>query len=72
MGTKEIKESFENLHMDPVIQVGQDLLKTIADRSQKLEGITIEKPTALPPLEWIILGITGICLFFVYREAKTT
>lgn len=72
MGTKEIKESFENLHMDPVIQVGQDLLKTITDRSQKLEGITIEKPTALPPLEWIILGITGICLFFVYREAKTS
>ena len=72
MGTKEIKESFENLHMDPVIQVGQDLLKTIADRSQKLEGITIEKPTALPPLEWIILIITGICLFFVSREAKTS
>lgn len=72
MGTKEIKESFENLHMDPVIQVGQDLLETIVDRSQKLEGITIEKPTALPPLEWIILGITGICLFFVYREAKTS
>lgn len=72
MGTKEIKESFENLHMDPVIQVGQDLLKTITDRSQKLEGITIEKPTALPPLEWIILGITGICLFFVSREAKTS
>ena len=72
MGTKEIKESFENLHMDPVIKVGQDLLKRIADRSQKLEGITIEKPTALPPLEWIILGITGICLFFVFREAKTT
>jgi tripartite-type tricarboxylate transporter receptor subunit TctC len=72
MGTKEIKESFENLHMDPVIQVGQDLLETIVDRSQKLEGITIEKPTALPPLEWIILGITGICLFFVSREAKTS
>ena len=72
MGTKEIKESFENLHMDPVIQVGQDLLETIADRSQKLVGITIEKPTALPPLEWIILGITGICLFFVSREAKTS
>ena len=72
MGTKEIKESFENLHMDPVIQVGQDLLVTITDRSQKLEGITIEKPTALPPLEWIILGITGICLFFVSREAKTS
>ena len=71
-GTKEIKESFENLHMDPVIQVGQDLLETITDRSQKLEGITIEKPTALPPLEWIILGITGICLFFVSREAKTS
>ena len=72
MGTKEIKESFENLHMDRVIQVGQDLLETIADRSQKLEGITIEKPTALPPLKWIILGITGICLFFVSREAKTS
>jgi tripartite-type tricarboxylate transporter receptor subunit TctC len=72
MGTKEIKESFENLHMDPVIQVGQDLLETIVDRSQKLEGITIEKPTALPPLKWIILGITGICLFFVSREAKTS
>ena len=71
MVTKEIKESFQNLHMDPVIQVGQDLLKTIAGRSQKLQGITIEKPTALPPLEWIILVITGICFLFVFRETKS-
>ena len=71
MATKEIKESFQNLHMDPVLQVGQDLLKTIADRSQKLQGITIDKPTALPPLEWIILGITVICFVFVLRESKS-
>ena len=72
MATREIKESFQNLHMDPVLQVGQDLLKTIADRSQKLQGITIDKPTALPPLEWIILGITVICFVFVLRESKST
>ena len=71
MATKEIKESFQNLHMDPVLQVGQDLLKTIADRSQKLQGINIDKPTALPPLEWIILGITVICFVFVLRESKS-
>jgi putative tricarboxylic transport membrane protein len=71
MATREIKESFQNLHMDPVLQVGQDLLKTIADRSQKLQGITIDKPTALPPLEWIILGITVICFVFVLRESKS-
>ena len=71
MATKEIKESFQNLHMDPVLQIGQDLLKTIADRSQKLQGITIDKPTALPPLEWIILGITVICFVFVLRESKS-
>ena len=71
MATREIKESFQNLHMDPVLQVGQDLLKTIADRSQKLQGITIDKPTALPPLEWIILGITIICFIFVLRESKS-
>ena len=71
MATREIKESFQNLHMDPVLQIGQDLLKTIADRSQKLQGITIDKPTALPPLEWIILGITVICFVFVLRESKS-
>ena len=71
MATRDIKESFQNLHMDPVLQVGQDLLKTIADRSQKLQGITIDKPTALPPLEWIILGITVICFVFVLRESKS-
>jgi tripartite-type tricarboxylate transporter receptor subunit TctC len=71
MATREIKESFQNLHMDPVLQVGHDLLKTIADRSQKLQGITIDKPTALPPLEWIILGITIICFVFVLRESKS-
>lgn len=71
MGTKEIKESFENLHMDPVIQVGQELQKTISDRSQKLQGITIEKPTALPPLEWIILCMTAVCFLFVIRETKS-
>jgi hypothetical protein len=71
LATREIKESFQNLHMDPVLQVGQDLLKTIANRSQKLQGINIDKPTALPPLEWIILGITVICFVFVLRESKS-
>ena len=71
MVTKEIKESFQNLHMDPVIQVGQELQKTISDRSQKLQGITIEKPTALPPLEWIILCMTAVCFLFVIRETKS-
>ena len=57
--------------MDPVIQVGQDLLKTIEDRSKRLQGIVVEKPTTLPPLEWIILGITAICFIFVLKETKS-
>lgn len=71
MATQEIQEKFKTLHMDPVIQIGQDLLKTIEDRSKRLQGIVVEKPTTLPPLEWIILGITAICFIFVLKETKS-
>ena len=71
MKTDEIKTQFKNLHLEPVVQVGKDLLNTIDLRSKNLENIYIEKPTAMPPLEWIVLIIAFTCAFFVNRESKT-
>ena len=71
METEEIKAQFKNLHLEPVVQVGKDLLNTIDLRSKNLENIYIEKPTTMPPLEWIVLIIAVICAFFVNRESKT-
>lgn len=71
MKTDEIKTQFKNLHLEPVVQVGKDLLNTIDVRSKNLENIYIEKPTAMPPLEWIVLIIAVTCAFFVNREPKT-
>ena len=71
MKTDEIKTQFKNLHLEPVVQVGEALLNTIDVRSKNLENIYIEKPTAMPPLEWIVLIIAVTCAFFVKREPKT-
>ena len=70
MKTDEIKAQFKNLHLEPVVQVGEDLLNTIDVRSKNLENIYIEKPTAMPPLEWIVLIIAFTCAFFIIRESK--
>ena len=68
--TDMVMERLANLHMDPVLQVGETLLETVARRSANLEGITIEKPTPLPPLQWMILGVVGVCAILVWREGK--
>ena len=49
MKTDEIKTQFKNLHLEPIVQVGKDLLNTIDLRSKNLENIYIEKPTTMPP-----------------------
>jgi hypothetical protein len=71
MVTDEIKDQFKNLHMEPIVHVGEDLIHAIKQRSKRLQGITIEKPTPMPPLEWIVLIVAGVCVFFAYRENKT-
>jgi len=71
MVTDEIKDQFKNLHMEPIVYVGEDLIHAIKQRSKRLQGITLEKPTPMPPLEWIVLIVAGVCVFFAYRENKT-
>lgn len=68
MDTEEIKAQFKNLHLEPIIQVGEELFSTLNERSKSLQGIVIEKPTAMPPLEWIILIFSLVCAIFVFRE----
>ena len=70
METDMVRERLANLHMDPVLQAGETLLETVARRSADLEGISIEKPTPLPPLQWMILGVVGVCAILVWREGK--
>ena len=70
MATKTVQDRLKNLHMDPVFQVGKPLRETIRQRSANLHGITIEKKTPLPPLEWIVLSVVGVCSILVWREGK--
>jgi len=70
MATASVQERLSNLHMDPVFQVGEPLRETIRQRSANLEGITIENKPPLPPLEWIVLSVVGVCSILVWREAK--
>ena len=70
MATASVQDRLSNLHMDPVFQVGEPLRETIRQRSANLEGITIENRTPLPPLEWIVLSVVGVCSLLVWREAK--
>ena len=70
MATDEIKTQFQNLHLEPIVKVGKELLSTIDKRSKNLKDLEIEKPTSMPPLEWIVLLVAFICTLFVYREPK--
>ncbi len=70
METDTVRERLAGLHMDPLFQVGDPLRETVRQRSANLKGITIEKPTPLPPLEWVVLGVVTICFILVWREGK--
>lgn len=70
METKTVRNRMKNLHMDMVFQVGTPLLKTVAQRSASIEKVVIEKPTPLPPLQWIVLGMVVICGVMVWREDR--
>jgi tripartite-type tricarboxylate transporter receptor subunit TctC len=71
METDFLRTRLKNLHMEPFFQVGEPLLETVRARSANLEGITLEKPTPLPPLPWLVLGVVGLCSFWVWKESKT-
>ena len=70
METETVRNRLKNLHMDPFFQVGTPLLETVEQRSSSIEKIVIEKPTPLPPLHWIVLGMVVICGIIVWREGK--
>jgi len=70
MNTETIRERLDFLHINPLFIVGDELKKTVEQRSANLNGITIEKPTSLPPLHWLVLGMTIICGAFVLMERK--
>ena len=71
METDFLRTRLENLHMEPFFQVGEPLLETVRARSANLEGITLEKPTPLPPLPWLVLGVVCLCSIGVWMESKT-
>ena len=70
MATETVQERLRNLHMDPVFEVGEALRESIRQRSAKLQEITIENRTKLPPLQWLVLGIVIVCSILVWREGK--
>ena len=70
MATKTVQERLSDLHIDPVFQVGEPLRESIRQRSAKLQEITIENRTKLPPLQWLVLGIVIVCSILVWREGK--
>ena len=70
MNTETIRERLDFLHINPLFIVGDELKKTVEQRSANLNGIIIEKPTSLPPLHWLVLGMTIICGAFVLMERK--
>mgnify|MGYP003985580915 FL=1 len=70
MKTDMVRKRLENLHMDPLFQIGEPLRETIKQRSAKIKEITIEKPTRLPPLQWMVLGVVLICSVLVWMEGK--
>ena len=72
METETVQERLTNLHVDPIFQIGEPLLETIAERSANLEGIVVEKPPPLPPVHWMVLGLVVICGVIVLREGKQT
>lgn len=71
METDFLRTRLKNLHMKPFFQAGEPLLETVRIRSANLKGITLEKPTPLPPLPWLVLGVVGLCSFWVWKESKT-
>ena len=64
------QERLKNLHIEPIFEVGNSLRKIVRQRSENLSGIIIEKPTPLPPLEWMVLGVAIVCLMLVFRERR--
>jgi putative tricarboxylic transport membrane protein len=64
------QERLKNLHIEPIFEVGNSLREIVRQRSENLSGIIIEKPTPLPPLEWMVLGVAIVCLILVFRERR--
>lgn len=70
METSTVKARLAQLHVEPEFHVGDDLQAVIKERSRDLEGLQLEKPAALPPVHWLVLGFVGLCSVWVWREGK--
>ena len=71
METDYVKERLGQLHIEPIFLTGDELKAKIDERGALLNQITIESPPALPPLHWIILGLTIIFGIWAWREDKS-
>jgi len=71
METDYVKERLGQLHIEPIFLTGDELKAKIDERGALLNQITIESPPALPPLHWIILGLTIIFGIWASREDKS-
>lgn len=70
METSTVQARLAQLHVEPEFHVGDDLQAVIQERSRDLEGLQLEKPAALPPVHWLVLGFVGLCSVWVWREGK--
>ena len=60
METSTVKARLAQLHVEPGFHVGDDLQAVIKERIRDLEGLQLEKPAALPPVHWLVLGFVGL------------
>jgi len=70
MATDQVRARLAELQIEPLFLTGQALNDAVVERSTVLEGITIERPPALPPLHWIVLGLAVFCGGWVVWENR--
>ena len=71
METDYVSERLAQLHIEPIFLTGDELKAKVDERGALLNEITNESPPALPPLHWIILGLTIIFAIWAWREDKS-
>ncbi|MEM9280391.1 MAG: tripartite tricarboxylate transporter substrate binding protein [Verrucomicrobiota bacterium] len=64
-----VKERLRDLHIEPVFLTDDELQATLAERGSRLNEIALDDPPPLPPLEWIVLGLSLVCGLWVWRES---
>ena len=68
MASVDVRDRLAQLHIEPVFLTGRELEQVVNVRGERLEGLTVEKHAAVPPLEWIVLGFVVLCAAWAWWE----